>query len=68
MPCYYTGTAAGDARLEASEANQALTKTTAHLCSLCRHIEDTYEDDIIGDVPGLKKWWKEHKAIDERNK
>jgi len=31
------------------------------LISLCKHIEENYEDDIIGECPNVKKWWDKHK-------
>lgn len=64
MPCTYTGSLEGDARLATSEANQKLTEVTQMLCALCTHIEENYEDDIIGEVPKTNKWWKEHKEVD----
>lgn len=68
MPCYYTGTKAGDAELDAQEARKALTNVTSMLCNLCAMIEATGCDDETGMPAGTQKWWKEHKKVDSKRK
>jgi hypothetical protein len=65
MPCYYTGTAEGDAKLQRNEANKALTKVTRLLCRLCRH-HDKYS--LLDMPPEVRKWWKKHQMIDNKRK
>lgn len=68
MPCYYTGTAEGDARLAASEANSKVTELTQHLCAVLTNLETEigYESNewfkIVSD--SVHGWWRKHKAID----
>ena len=72
MPCYYTGTAEGDAKLAADEARRELTRVTSMLCELLARID--YEGEFtltdLHDelVPGLNNFWQEHKAIDKKRK
>ncbi len=68
MPCYYTGSAEGDAQLAAKEAREELGKTITelnrYLCAACHVLE-------INGWPfprGLDKWWKKHKKIDAKRK
>ena len=64
MPCYATGSAEGDARLDAHESAQEVTYLTRMLCAVCSNLE-------LPTVKGLsylslegQAWWKEHKLID----
>lgn len=63
MPCYYTGTAEGDARLAAQERlTREEQKFTRMLCKTCQVLE---ENGI--EIPkGIKKWWKKHKKQDKK--
>lgn len=63
MPCYATGSAEGDARLAAKEANGKLTETTRLLCEACRLLE---QNNII-DAASRKliRWWIAHKKTDK---
>jgi hypothetical protein len=66
MPCYYTGSAEGDARLAAEEAQTALTNVTQMLCALMTLIE-THHDYLMPDVPSnVRIWWDRHKEIDKK--
>lgn len=61
MPCYQTGSAEGDARLTASEAQDEATKLCEMLCAACQYIE---KYNILMP-PSIKKWWNNHKKIDK---
>ncbi len=71
MPCFYTGSAEGDAKLQADDARKALTITTEMLCTVCALIDDhntchDANDFARLDLPkDVKKWWKKHKKIDK---
>ncbi len=65
MPCYYTGSAEGDAKLahqqEAVELSREITNLTRLLCEACTELSmDNVSDE-------LKKWWKQHQKIDKKN-
>jgi len=63
MPCFYTGSAEGDARLAASEAREALTSITQLLCETCRQADKNHYT-----LPAeTQKWWNEHKTLDRKN-
>lgn len=70
MPCYYTGSAEGDARLSEQEAHTETTKITDMLCRTLKAIEDReLEPDLllIQLLPkDVQRWWKEHKKLDKR--
>jgi hypothetical protein len=62
MPCYYTGSAEGDARLHAEEAQTELTKVTRLLCSAMKAAE---RQRFLSAMPNdVRQWWREHKKID----
>lgn len=72
MPCYYTGSAEGDARLFAEESEERmrkkyakeLIKLTAMLCKMCKKSED---NNLI--LPKqIEKWWEKHKKTDKGQK
>lgn len=63
MPCYYTGSAEGDANLAAKEARDALTEVTALLCSMC----SAYENNQ-GVPAAVAKWWSQHKKMDRETR
>lgn len=63
MPCFYTGSAEGDARLNAAESHKALTKATRVLCKTCKWLE---KSNLMDHSPSeLKKWWTSHKKVDQ---
>jgi hypothetical protein len=64
MPCYYTGSEIGDARLARDEANAELTKLTRWLCAIC-HVADLNKWPLPND---LQRWWNKHKRIDAKRK
>ena len=68
MPCYYTGTAEGDARLAADEAHKSLTEVTAHLCWLCDYNERLLQANVLRERPPLWAWWQKHKALDAQHR
>lgn len=67
MPCHYTGSAEGDARLAADEARKALTEVTQLLCSTIRTVEDHWISggEEVNLPKEVKAWWKKHEKIDE---
>src|SRR5262245_60763143 len=64
MPCFYTGTAEGDARLAADEAHLALTNVTEMLCKVLDFVERTSAFDLAFFDPAIYAWWQKHKALD----
>ena len=68
MPCYATGSAEGDARLAAQEANDELTKVTRLLCKLCGRLERSGFTKPITTDKKLHAWWEKHKKIDRIRK
>jgi hypothetical protein len=65
MPCYRTGSAVGDARLDAEESRTALTETTRLLCKAMKVVE---RERMLKSMPDdVRAWWKEHKQIDKGN-
>ena len=69
MPCYQTGSAEGDARLDAEEARKELTDTTRMLCRLMTVLveADVFKGTtFIGKVDGLQEWWRLHQEIDRQ--
>ena len=74
MPCFYTGSADGDAALL---ARQALDIRERMLCAVCRQIVEDMDDEFLEgllvwagtNADGLKDqqildWWHKHKAAD----
>jgi hypothetical protein len=70
MPCTYTGSLEGDARLAASEAlakkTSTLTKVTQMLCATCTKAEKAGRLDLLS--PKTQVWWKKHKKQDAKRK
>lgn len=64
MPCFYTGSAEGDARLLVEEANSKLTMVTQLLCAVLETMEK--RGQVIPQ--GALEWWKEHKKIDAKRR
>lgn len=61
MPCTYTGTLLGDAKLDAQTARKATTRLARLLCKACERL------DRAGMLPKkdpLRKWWVEHQQLD----
>lgn len=66
MPCYYTGSAEGDAKLAYQEATEALTEVTSLLCELCAYVE---AGGGRGTLPErVQEWWEKHQRIDAKRK
>lgn len=66
MPCYYTGSALGDAKLSAAESSKKVTELTDILCSTFRALERNGSWNNIKDqltTPAVT-WWEHHKAVD----
>lgn len=67
MPCYYTGSAEGDAALAHEESNKkhksTITKLTRMLCDSCKEMEAKG----IEIPKSVKAWWIRHKKIDKKN-
>jgi hypothetical protein len=60
MPCYATGSAAGDAALSEREAREEATRLARLLCLACESSERRNHP-----LPALvAQWWREHKKID----
>lgn len=66
MPCYYTGSAEGDARLAAREAHEKLTSMTEIACQAMAALESLDELKLMSAE--ANEWWQEHKAIDALRK
>lgn len=62
MPCYVTGSAAGDLALSLEEAHRTATTTTEMLCWMCARFYD-YEHTWPENI---RKWWKKHMEIDRK--
>ncbi len=69
MPCYYTGSAEGDAQLahdaDHKKLTEIITGLTQHLCALCQHCEDK---GLEIKPARVAKWWEKHKEVDKRRK
>lgn len=65
MPCFHTGSAEGDARLAAREAQKELTEVMQMLCYICAELDyqGTF-NSVTAGLPTIKEWWEEHKRID----
>lgn len=61
MPCYVTGSEAGDARLAQSETYEKLIGVTRLLCVTCESLPRTAIDKLPKSV---QIWWAEHERID----
>jgi 2-oxo-4-hydroxy-4-carboxy--5-ureidoimidazoline (OHCU) decarboxylase len=68
MPCFITGSAAGDAQLAADEARAEATKVTRMLCAAMKELEHYEMLHLVREVPDLNAWWVEHKRIDAERK
>ncbi len=64
MPCYVTGTAAGDAQLHAEEARERATEVTRLLCVAVAAMR---EQNAL--IPAeVEAWAMRHDAIDRRHR
>lgn len=69
MPCYITGSAAGDAELAAKEAREEAQKVTRLLCNLLERLENGSPTHYFTYVPiKVDRWWQAHKEIDKERK
>lgn len=70
MPCYYTGSAEGDAALAQKESSEKLAKelstTTDLLCTTLKQLESTSPAAIKKLPANIQDWWKKHKKVDQR--
>jgi len=70
MPCYYTGSAEGDALLAADESiNKARLdrlKLTRLLCDICKTLDECNGSFLMSKE--LKSWWKKHSKQDKKAK
>lgn len=69
MPCYATGSEAGDARLGEQEAREALTEVTRVACELAeaiRHSGQAFWFDRL--TAKTQKWIRKHDKIDEQRR
>jgi hypothetical protein len=70
MPCYYTGSAEGDALLGANEDISKLQKErlklTQLLCSICKTLDDSNGSFLMSAA--LRSWWKKHSKQDKKAK
>lgn len=64
MPCYYTGSAAGDAALAAQETRAKLTQMTRAFCEVMSAVDG----QIVGLSKETQKLWEEHKKVDSKRK
>ncbi len=61
MPCVYDDYGESDRKREAE-----MNRVTDLLCSVCGQMEKWKDDnDYFVTVPGLHRWWEEHKAKDK---
>lgn len=62
MPCYVTGSAAGDAQLQAEEAREEATLVTRLLCVAVQAMREQN-----AEIPlEIQEWAAKHDAIDRR--
>lgn len=66
MPCYYTGTAEGDAKLDAAETRRKLTKTTRLLCKAMELLLRSFDTPAIPQE--LLRWHSKHQKVDKKTK
>jgi len=65
MPCYDTGSALGDAQLEASETHERLTRVTRIACELSQVIPLSTLKTMSEEA---QKWVRDHRETDKKNK
>lgn len=63
MPCYQTGSLAGDQALEAEEARKHVTKLAEMLCEACAILQT--HKLMFAISPKTRRWWKQHKKTDQ---
>jgi hypothetical protein len=65
MPCYATGSAEGDARLSAQEAQKEATAATRVACELVKTMRGHGLKKLLNQLsPATKAWIVEHDAKD----
>ena len=70
MPCYYTGSAEGDAQLAADEARRELTRVTRVACELWELVESIpmlHHNLQVLSGPTLR-WIRQHQKIDKKRR
>jgi hypothetical protein len=71
MPCYDERDSPSYMHAEFDKERQRLqarlNNVTQLLCSTCKALDSASHGSVLGQVPGLYKWWKEHQAIDRRH-
>lgn len=69
MPCYATGSAEGDARMDAREAQIAAVAATRAACELVAMLRSRGMRKMLNQLtPATKAWIVEHDAKDAREK
>lgn len=66
MPCYYTGSALGDAELAAREARELVTELTRLLCSASARLERA--GLLEQKLDPVRQWYEKHKETDEHRR
>lgn len=62
MPCYYTGSELGDAKLEAEDTGQRLTEVTRVACTAMAVVEVYGLLDKVNQES--RDWWYKHQETD----
>ena len=65
MPCFYTGSAEGDAQLAAQEAREELTEVTRVACELAKLATPK---KFVKLSEKTQDWVLEHRKTDKKNK
>ena len=58
MPCYVTGSEAGDLAMAEAEAHGEATKLARLLCSLCRVLDSVHAQNLMPRE--VRRWWEQH--------
>lgn len=66
MPCYVTGSAEGDARLSAREAQQRATLAARVACEALSLLEQGSYVEVLSEEAQV--WWAQHKLVDEQRR
>lgn len=69
MPCYVTGSRAGDLELDIKEMRKELLRATRAACELAKAYNNFSQwDDFRGMSKATQEWIREHNLIDKRRK
>lgn len=70
MPCYTTGSALGDAQLDAEEGSRAATRATRAACDMMRQAKRlrVWEEFAAGLSRRTLNWIKEHETVDKERR